>query len=89
MRARVAAREKSGVSGAGTRVGVVVVAVREICAAIEEEPETAFAELVAITLKVVAPDTDGESSLRVSLQEKKDFNRKEREEKPPSTQRKT
>ena len=43
-------------SGAGTSVGVVVVAVGEIGAAVQEEAETALAELIAISLKVVGAE---------------------------------
>ena len=52
----VGAGEQSGVSGSGAGVGVVVVAVGEVRAVIEEKAEAGVAELVAVTLQVVAAE---------------------------------
>ena len=52
--AGIASGEQGGVSGSGAGVGVIVVAIGEISAAIEKHTETAFAELVAIAFQVVA-----------------------------------
>jgi hypothetical protein len=57
-------------AGRGARVGVIVIAVREIRAAIEEDPKAAFAELVAIALEVVGPelvDYDHDHELGASI----------------------
>ena len=54
--AGVASGEEGGVSGSGAGVGVIVVAVGEISAAIEKHAETSVAELVAIAFQVVAAE---------------------------------
>jgi hypothetical protein len=43
-------------TGPGDGVGVVVVAVGEVGAMVEEELDPAFAELVAITLEVISAE---------------------------------
>ena len=50
----VSAGEQRGVSGSGAGVGIVVVAVGEVGAVVEEKAESAFAELVAVALQIVA-----------------------------------
>src|SRR5580700_8346922 len=49
----VGAGEQRGVSGGGAGVGIVVVTVGEIRTMVEEEAESAFAELVVIALQIV------------------------------------
>jgi LmbE family N-acetylglucosaminyl deacetylase len=50
----VGAGEQRGVARSGARVGVVVVTVGEVGAVIEEKTESAFAELIAVALQIVA-----------------------------------
>jgi len=52
----VGAGEERGVSRSGARVGVVVIAVREVGAVVEQEAETGVAELIAIALQIVAAE---------------------------------
>ena len=54
MAVAVCAGEQSGVSGSRARVGVVVIAVGEVCAVIEQETKSAVAKLIAIALQIVA-----------------------------------
>ena len=54
MAVAVGAGEKRGMSRSGAGVGVVVVAVGEVCAVVEEKTESAFAELVAVAFQIVA-----------------------------------
>src|SRR5207248_6642309 len=56
MAVGVSAAEQRCMAGRSARVGVVVVAFAEICSVIKKEAESAFAELVAITLQVVATE---------------------------------
>ena len=51
----VCSREKRGMSGSSMGIDVVVVAVGEIGAMIEEELEPTFAKLVTVALQVVGP----------------------------------
>src|SRR5947208_5191141 len=53
---RVSAAQKGRVAGRGAGVGVVVVTIGEIRAVIEKEAESALAELVLITLQIVATE---------------------------------
>ena len=53
MTIAVGAGEERGVAGSGAGVGVVVVAVGEVRSVIEEETESAFAKLLAVTLQIV------------------------------------
>src|SRR5580658_1308016 len=50
----VGAGEQRGVSGGGAGVGIVVVTVGEIRAMVEEEAESAFAELIVVAFEIVA-----------------------------------
>ncbi len=52
----VGAGEQRGVAGSSAGVGVVVVAVSEVSAVVEEQAESAIAKLVAVTLEVVGPE---------------------------------
>src|SRR5512142_75558 len=66
----VSTRKQGGMPWAGTSVRVVVRAVREVCAVIEEETESAFAELVAVALEVVATELvndDDQNQFRTSV----------------------
>src|SRR5271157_5917933 len=68
--AGIAAGEESGVSGSGAGIGVIVVAVGEISAAIEKQAETAVAELIAIAFQVVAAELvnhDDHNELRMCV----------------------
>ena len=66
----VGAGKQRGVSGGGAGVGVVVVAVRKVGAMIEEQAESAVAELVAIALEIIAAklvDHDDHNQLGMSV----------------------
>src|SRR5438270_8158767 len=66
----VSAGKQSGVPGPGTSVCVIVIAIREVCAVIEKETESAFAELVAIAFKVVTAELvnhDDDDQFRTSV----------------------
>src|ERR1700674_969033 len=52
----VASGEEGGVSGSGAGVGIVVVAIGEISAAIEKHAEASVTELVAIAFEIVAAE---------------------------------
>ena len=62
--------EQSRVPGSGPGVGVVVVAVGKVRTMVEQQPEAAFAELIAVTLEIVATklvnhNDDNELGVRV------------------------
>ena len=62
----VGSGEQRGMAGRGAGVGVVVVAVGEISAMIEQKAEAAFTELIAVALQIVAPklvDHDDDNQL--------------------------
>src|SRR5215813_1609188 len=50
----VCSGEKRGMSGRSPRIGIVVITIREVGAAIKKKPEPALAKLVAIALQVVS-----------------------------------
>ena len=52
----VGAGEQRGVARSGAGVGVIVVAVGEVGAVVEEQAESAFAELGAVALQIVAAE---------------------------------
>src|SRR5947208_8418129 len=67
---RVSAAQKGRVARRGARVGVIVVTIGEIRSVIKKEAESAFAELVAITLQVVATkliDYDNDDQLGAGI----------------------
>ena len=70
MTVAVGARKESGVSRSGARVGIVVVAVGEISAVVEEEAEAALAELRAVALEIVTAklvDDDYDNQLGMAV----------------------
>ena len=56
MSAGVASGEKRGMSRSGAGIGIVVIAISEICAAIEKHAEPSIAKLVAIAFQIVAAE---------------------------------
>ena len=50
----VSAGEKCGVTSRGVSVSVIVVAIGEICATVEQESKSTFAELISKAFQVVA-----------------------------------
>ncbi len=52
----VGAGEERGVTGSSAGIGVVVIAIGEVGAAVKKEPESAIAKLVAITFEIVATE---------------------------------
>ena len=55
MTVAIGAGEQRGVSRSGAGVGVVIVAFGEVGAMVEEKAESAFAELMTVSLQIVAP----------------------------------
>src|ERR1700722_4062945 len=54
MSVRISTGKQRGVSWGGAGVGVVVVAVSEVRTAVEEKAKTGVAELIAVTLEIIA-----------------------------------
>ena len=50
----VRAGEERGMAGSGAGVGIIVIAVGEVGAMVEQQAESAIAELVAIALQIIA-----------------------------------
>ena len=70
MAVAVRAGKKCGMPGGGTRISVVVVAIIEVRALVEEDTESAGAEQVAVTLKVITAelvDHDDHNQLGMSV----------------------
>ena len=68
--AGVTSSEKGGVSGSGAGVGIVVVTICEISAAIQKHTKATFAELVAIAFQIIATelvDHDNDNQLGASV----------------------
>ena len=66
----VSTGQKRGMARGSVSVGVVVIAIGEICATVEQQPKSAFAELISIAFQVVAAklvnhDDDDQLGMRV------------------------
>ena len=70
MAIAVGTGQQSGVSRGRASVGVIVVAIGEVCAAIQKKPEASFGKLVAVALQVIAAeliDDNDDDELGVSV----------------------
>ncbi len=70
MTIAVGTGEQRGVAGSGARIGVVVKAIGEVSAMIEQESKSGVAELVAVALEIVAAelvDDDDDDELGVTV----------------------
>src|SRR5580692_1400400 len=70
MAVAVGSGEQRGVARSGAGVGVVVIAVGEVGAVVEEQAESAFAELGVVTLQIIATklvDDDDDDQLGMGV----------------------
>ena len=52
--ARVAAREERCMSGSRSRIGIIVITIREVRATLQKDAEAALNELIVVALQIIA-----------------------------------